>query len=394
MLKYSTHRRGFSLPVPTLAWSQARSQAEHKARSRMMRATARTVRKKVRGELRPLRRLSAHGKDRIMKWFRASHLDHVSRQARQIWDKVSPGCDMGHAMCDHDADALSGQQPEAIVVPPNLHADPHPNQLQHYVARDNSGSAPRSESTGAVVVKPSCDVAQGRRQRRMQPRRVVTHQTLTLPRTPYRGPLALAGFQIVLGYAWLVAGVDKVLLAGFPAMLGSLLTATIHGGMVPAPFATILEAVVVPHGTLFGLLTEWGEEMAGLGLIVAGLTALVATPLQHRLPAGGARLVALFRHVMNMLWPLAALGGLVMGLSFYVVDGAPWQGFMPSVAFGGALDEGFLLAMGSAVLLTAALAPRFQRVSRGRHPRAAEVLLQTRPAQSPRTVAHDVGKRA
>jgi len=241
---------------------------------------------------------------------------------------------------------------------------------------------------------PSLGLARGRHQLRLQPRLVMSRQVHALPPTPYRGSLALAGLQIVLGYAWLVAGVDKVLLAGFPAMLGSLLTATIRGGIVPAPFARILEAVVVPHGALFGVLTEWGEQLTGLGLIVAGLTALVATPLQHRLPVGGARLAALFQRVMNMLWPLAALGGLVMGLSFYVVDGAPWQGFMPSVAFGGALDEGFLLAMGSAVLLVVAITPWLQRLSRTRHLRPARTRPQAGSAQSAHTKPDEMGRRA
>lgn len=310
-----------------------------------------------------------------------------------MWDKVWPDRDTPHEMRKPDADSISGHQPEATSIRPNHHVDPYPMQPQQHMARSNNGAGSHAGSTGAADVRSSRDIARGRRQVRSQPRRVVTHQTLMLPRTPYRGPLALAGFQIVLGYAWLVAGVDKVLLAGFPAMLGSLLNATIHSGMVPAPFAAILEAVVVPHGALFGVLTEWGEQLTGLGLIVAGLTALVASPLEHRLPVGGAQVVAMFQRVMNVLWPLAAMGGLVMGLSFYAVDGAPWQGFMPSVAFGGALDEGFLLAMGSVVLLMVALAPWLRRISRGRHPRTAGTHPQTRPAQFPRTTSDGMGKR-
>lgn len=205
----------------------------------------------------------------------------------------------------------------------------------------------------------------------------------------YRGPLPLAGLQIVLGYAWLVAGVDKALLAGFPAMLGSLLSATVHGGMVPAPFAAFLIGVVVPHGAIFGVLTEWGEQLTGLGLLAAGLTTLLAGPLERRLGEGAARLVALSQRVMNVLWPLAAMGGLIMGLSFYAVDGAPWQGFMPSVAFGGALDEGFLLAMGSLVLLMVAIAPwlhrlhQLHRSSSGRRPRPTLVKPQAADAPPP-----------
>jgi hypothetical protein len=46
----------------------------------------------------------------------------------------------------------------------------------------------------------------------------------------------------------------------------------------------------------------------------------------------------------------------MMGLSFYLLDGAPAQWFVPSVAFGGALDTGLMLAVGSAVVLADAAA--------------------------------------
>src|SRR5207248_10610503 len=35
--------------------------------------------------------------------------------------------------------------------------------------------------------------------------------------------VALAGFQLLLGYEWLLAGGDKILLGSFPAQLGGLL---------------------------------------------------------------------------------------------------------------------------------------------------------------------------
>ncbi len=195
----------------------------------------------------------------------------------------------------------------------------------------------------------------------------------------------MAGFQIVLGYAWLVAGADKMLLARFPSMLGMLLTGAIHGGMIPAPFASFLERVVVPNGGIFGAVTEWGELLTGLGLIVAGLTTLLAGPLRHRLPGHGAVLVTLVQCLLNVLAPVAALGGLIMGLSFYLVDGAPSQGFVPSTAFGGALDEAFLLALGSLVLLTAAIVPWVQRISGANHLKSTAAREYPHDAQRPFT---------
>ena len=61
-------------------------------------------------------------------------------------------------------------------------------------------------------------------------------------------------------------------------------------------------------------------------------------------------------HAIEWLAAGAALGAGLMGLTFYLLDGAPSQWFMPSIAFGGALDTGLLLAAGSAVLLADAVA--------------------------------------
>jgi hypothetical protein len=194
---------------------------------------------------------------------------------------------------------------------------------------------------------------------------------------------ALAGLQILLGYAWLVAGVDKLLLRGFPGMLGSLLNSTIHGGMIPGPFAALLQTLVIPHGSVFGTLVEWGEQLTGLGLIAGGLTALFAESIERRVFPAAAKLIARFRRLMRVLASLAALGGLLMGFSFYLVDGAPSQGFMPSVAFGGALDEGFLLALGSLVVLIEPITAWVRHLARERRVRVAPIHQPAAPDHRP-----------
>jgi hypothetical protein len=168
--------------------------------------------------------------------------------------------------------------------------------------------------------------------------------------------IALAGLQLLLGYEWLVSGVDKLLYADFPGTLGALLASTLQGGHIPAPFAALLRAVVLPHGAAFGVLVEWGETLAGLGLIAGALVALLAPVLRGRLMPVVARWLALSERALAWLAPAAALAAALMGLSFYLLDGAPPQWPMPSVAFGGALDTGLLLALGSAVLLADAAA--------------------------------------
>jgi hypothetical protein len=154
----------------------------------------------------------------------------------------------------------------------------------------------------------------------------------------------------LLGYQLLVSGVDKLLYATFPDSLGQLLSGTLRGA-IPGPFATFLRAVVLPHSTVFGYLVEWGETLAGLGLLAGVLVALGALGLLRRVSPRLAPLMTRAERAIARLALGAAAGAALMGFSFYLLDGAPSQWFMPSVAFGGALDAGMLLLLGGLALL-------------------------------------------
>src|SRR5579864_5247476 len=93
--------------------------------------------------------------------------------------------------------------------------------------------------------------------------------------------IALAGLQLLLGYEWLLAGGDKLLLGTFPAQLGGMLLTLVGGGHLVGFFAAILRGLVVPNAALFGYLIESAETLAGLGLVTAGLLALLR-PLAGR----------------------------------------------------------------------------------------------------------------
>ena len=72
-----------------------------------------------------------------------------------------------------------------------------------------------------------------------------------LPRQSTQSPnLALAGLQLLVGYAWLLAGVDKLLLGVFPAQLGGLLRTAVGGGHLPGFFVGILRGLVMPNAVL------------------------------------------------------------------------------------------------------------------------------------------------
>jgi hypothetical protein len=205
-------------------------------------------------------------------------------------------------------------------------------------------------SKPAIVPQQPADVAAS-----MQP------DGSALSLTHHRPPFAFAGLELLLGYAWLLAGVDKILLGNFPAQLAQTLAGTLHGGALPGFFAGFLHAIVLPNGAFFGLLVEYGETLAGLGLIAAGLATLFAPPLERRVAPHAAQWIERMRRLLIALGALAAFGTVFLGIIYYLLDGAPFQGFMPSVAFDGALDPGLQLALGSLVLLAASALAGVQR---------------------------------
>src|SRR5947209_20251858 len=105
--------------------------------------------------------------------------------------------------------------------------------------------------------------------------------------------IALAGLQLLIGYEWLLAGGDKLLLGAFPAQLGGMILALVSGGHLVGFFAAILQGLVAPNALLFGYLIELGETLAGLGLITGGLVALFR-PLAGRYLSGTGATVLMF----------------------------------------------------------------------------------------------------
>jgi hypothetical protein len=165
--------------------------------------------------------------------------------------------------------------------------------------------------------------------------------------------IALAGLQLVIGYQWLVSGVDKILLGAFPTQIGQLLTLQIGSGKLPPYFAAVLEALVVPNASIFGYAIMLSETLAGLGLIAAG-TATLLRPLFEAHTHGRLwKAFAVTDRLVMMLAPVAAAGAALLGLSYYLLDGAPTLWFTPSLAYGGAIAPGMVVALASLVLVIA-----------------------------------------
>ena len=174
-------------------------------------------------------------------------------------------------------------------------------------------------------------------------------------RTPNIG---LAGLQLLVGYEWLLAGGDKLLLGTFPAQLGGLLNNLVSSGHLVGFFAAILQGLVAPNATLFGYLIESGETLAGLGLMAAGLVALLRPLAGRSLSGRSARLFGYGDRLLERLAPLAAAGAGLLGVSYFFLDGLPAPWFVPSIAFGGSIDTGLFFAAASVVLIVSQFVQR------------------------------------
>jgi len=178
---------------------------------------------------------------------------------------------------------------------------------------------------------------------------------------PHTLNLALIGLQLIVGYEWLLGGVDKLLLGTFPARLDGLLAQSVSGGQLVGFFSAILQRLVEPNAVFFGYLIEWGETLAGLGLITAGLVALLRPLAERHLKGTLAGVFALGVHLLDLLAPIVAAGAGLLGLSFFFLDGLPTPWFAPSIAYGGTIDTGLFFAAASVVLLVSLLAQRRQQ---------------------------------
>jgi hypothetical protein len=165
--------------------------------------------------------------------------------------------------------------------------------------------------------------------------------------------VALAGLQLVIGYQWLVSGIDKILLGAFPAQVGPLLMGQISSGKLPTAFATLLRAAVAPNAPAFGYAIMLGETLVGLGLIAAGVLNFLRPLFETRASGRLWELFALTDRLVTGLAPLAALGSGLLGLSYYALDGAPTIWFTPSLAYGGAIAPALIFALASLVLVAA-----------------------------------------
>ena len=187
------------------------------------------------------------------------------------------------------------------------------------------------------------------------------------------GLLGLLAVQAILGYEWLMSGLTKIVRGGFPGGLAGELQEKSEGAA--SWYAGFLDGVVIPNGTLFGVLIIVGELAVGIALIVAaGLWAF----RWGRLGPGG-------RTGVLAATVVAALGGVLMNVNFHLANGSAHPWLIPGDGFDEGVDlDSFMPAVQLVLVVTALSVWAAVRRERARRPaRQAERVSRESEAAHP-----------
>jgi thiosulfate dehydrogenase [quinone] large subunit len=154
-------------------------------------------------------------------------------------------------------------------------------------------------------------------------------------------PLGLCLVQLVLAYEWLVSGINKLLNPNFTVQLASTLRQNMNGNPY-SWYVSFLRQIVLPHATLFGVLTELGE-------LAIGITLVVSTVLWWRRPH---RRLTLY---VGGVACLALAGAVLLPLNFFFMSGSPLPWINPANAFNEGMTIDMLVPLLSVALLVANL---------------------------------------
>ncbi|MGB3683959.1 MAG: hypothetical protein WA990_15895 [Rubrobacteraceae bacterium] len=170
-----------------------------------------------------------------------------------------------------------------------------------------------------------------------------------------QGRLGLVGLlfiQGIIGYEWLFSGLAK-LFSGFIPAFGEELSAASQDA--PDWFKSVLDAVVVPAPTFWGVAIAYGELLLGIGLIGA---ALLWGLRFERIPWTA-------HYAVLAVTALAAFSGAILAISLHFMNGNlhPW--FIPNDGFEEGVDfDSVLPAMQFVIFVVSVLL--IQRMRRQR----------------------------
>lgn len=171
-----------------------------------------------------------------------------------------------------------------------------------------------------------------------------------------RPPVSMVGLlavQIIIGYEWLVSGLDKIVQGNFPAGLADELLEKSAG--TQAWYRAFLERTVIPNARLFGYAIETSELLAGVTLIGGALVWLLAWD----------RVSDRLREGVLLATAAAAIGGAFLAINLHFANGAAHPWLIPGAAFDEGVDLDIVLPAIQLVIATVSLL-LFTRLRRAR----------------------------
>ena len=164
------------------------------------------------------------------------------------------------------------------------------------------------------------------------------------------GLLGLLAVEALLGYEWLMSGLTKVVRGGFPSGLADELQEKSEGAA--SWYSSFLDSVVIPNGSLFGVLIIVGELAVGVALIAAA--ALWAFRWEKLRSQGRTALLAVSI--------TAGIGGILMNLNFHLANGSAHPWLIPGDGFDEGVDlDSFMPAVQLVLVIVAASVWRTMR---------------------------------
>ena len=165
----------------------------------------------------------------------------------------------------------------------------------------------------------------------------------TLRGKPSLSMIGLLVVELVIGYEWLISGLDKFVRGDFPAGLADELLKMSVG--TSGWYGGFLKRAVIPNARIFGDAIETSELLAGVALIAGPLIWLFAWD----------RVSDRIRRAVLFFTTAAAIGGTFLAINFHFANGASHPWLIPSAAFDEGIDLDIVLPTIQIVIATVSI---------------------------------------
>jgi len=174
-----------------------------------------------------------------------------------------------------------------------------------------------------------------------QPRSAPLQGTMRAAVVTRRGrlPIFLSVVQAILGYEWVISGLNKLLAPRFDAHLAALLQHSTQGNPYHW-YTAFLQRVVLPHHALVAPLDQWGETAIGVVLLLSAVLWLVRPRDRLTVRVAGVAALALF-------------GAALLNVNYFLQGGAPLPWINPGNAYNPGVDIDALLPLIALALVAA-----------------------------------------